>query len=87
MPRHTATHPMHRVVTGSGPVVVGGRPAMPQAAYLDAFADEVLAERGRLRTRTARIMHAARILALAPVVYFAAAVATVALLIALEGVE
>ena len=74
MSRHIATPPRLRVFPGVG----------SHAAYMETFADEVLAERGWRHYRWSRLGLALRVLAVAPLVYLAAATATVAFLLTLE---
>ena len=76
MSRHIATPPRLRVFPGVG--------SENHAVYMEAFTDEVLAERGWRRYRWSRLGLALRVLAVAPVVYLAAATATVAFLLTLE---
>ena len=76
MSRHIATPPPLRVFRGVG--------SENHAVYMEAFTDEVLAERGWRRYRWSRLGLALRVLAVAPIVYLAAATATVAFLLTLE---
>lgn len=76
MSRHIATPPRLRVFPGVG--------SENHAVYMEAFTDEVLAERGWRRYRWSRLGLALRVLAVAPIVYLAAATATVAFLLTLE---
>ena len=85
MSRHIATPPRLRVHRGSYPQRVEAFGS--HAAYMEAFTDEFLAERGWRRYRWSRLGLALRVLAVAPLVYLAAATATVALLLTLEEVE
>lgn len=79
MSRHIALPPRLRVFPGVG--------SENHAVYMETFADEVLAERGWRHYRWTRLGLALRVLAVAPLVYLAAATATVALLLTLEEVE
>lgn len=79
MSRHIALPPRLRVFPGVG--------SDDHAVYMEAFTDEMLAERGWRRYRWSRLGLAVRVLAVAPVVYLVAATATVALLLTLEEVE
>ena len=79
MSRHIATPPRLRVFPGVG--------SENHAVYMEAFTDEVLAERGWRHYRWSRLGLALRVLAVAPLVYLAAATATVAFLLTLEEVE
>lgn len=76
MSRHIATPPRLRVFPGVG--------SENHAVYMEAFTDEVLAERGWRHYRWSRLGLALRVLAVAPLVYLAAATATVAFLLTLE---
>lgn len=76
MSRHIATPPRLRVFPGVG--------SENHAVYMEAFTDEVLAERGWRHYRWSRLGLALRVLAVAPIVYLAAATATVAFLLTLE---
>lgn len=76
MSRHIALPPRLRVFPGVG--------SDDHAVYMEAFTDEMLAERGWRRYRWSRLGLAVRVLAVAPVVYLVAATATIAFLLTLE---
>jgi len=85
MSRHIALPPRLRVHRSSYPQRVEAFGT--HAVYMETFADEVLAERGWRHYRWSRLGLALRVLAVAPLVYLAAATATVAFLLTLEEVE